>query len=212
MIPTAPPPRRAPRLLRLVPSYPAALEGASADEESPVWYPHRLGNMVLLAGKRRSAFPAQCFVGPNYCCMSLTFALLIVPNFFFLRNVALPVHLAALVLGSISALLVLGAFTFVACSDPGVVFKHPHAKDEDLLREGYVMCDICQLPRPKGAQHCYDCNVCVEDLDHHCPWTGKCIGKRTIVLFRVFLGLLAAHLLFVIILTLVQTFRGKSLL
>lgn len=25
------------------------------------------------------------------------------------------------------------------------------------------------------TSHCEDCNVCIEDMDHHCPWTGKCI-------------------------------------
>jgi len=26
-------------------------------------------------------------------------------------------------------------------------------------------------------RHCVDCNVCVEGYDHHCPVSGKCIGK-----------------------------------
>ena len=39
-----------------------------------------------------------------------------------------------------------------------------------------VYCGQCEMMRPSNAHHCYECDVCVLDLDHHCPWTGKCIG------------------------------------
>jgi len=29
--------------------------------------------------------------------------------------------------------------------------------------------------------------VCIEDLDHHCPWSSKCIGGGNIKAFYVFL-------------------------
>ena len=35
--------------------------------------------------------------------------------------------------------------------------------------------------------HCYDCDICVKELDHHCPWTGKCIGKNNLKSFYVFI-------------------------
>ena len=38
---------------------------------------------------------------------------------------------------------------------------------------------------------------CVRQLDHHCPWTGKCIGRRTITLFYVFTSTLCIHVLLV---------------
>ena len=38
----------------------------------------------------------------------------------------------------------------------------------------------------KKTQHCPDCNICVEGNDHHCPWTGKCIGKKNQRSFIVF--------------------------
>ena len=53
--------------------------------------------------------------------------------------------------------------------------------------------------RPHEARHCYECQVCVDDLDHHCPWTGKCIGKRTLFAFHLFLICLSVHILFVVV-------------
>ena len=123
------------------------------------------------------------------------------------------------------------AFSFTACSDPGIVFR-PIADDElTSMEEGEESekiginenkgnsrnkrnssergsmgnrnssqmreCSQCDLYRPPGAQHCYDCQVCVEDLDHHCPWTGKCIGKKNISCFYAFLFTLTVHIIVV---------------
>ena len=37
------------------------------------------------------------------------------------------------------------------------------------------------------ARHCSKCNKCVHRFDHHCPWTGNCIGKNNIKVFIQFL-------------------------
>ncbi|KAJ3224850.1 hypothetical protein HDU81_008284 [Chytriomyces hyalinus] len=39
-------------------------------------------------------------------------------------------------------------------------------------------CYSCQIWRPPRASHCRSCDRCVENHDHHCPWTGTCIGKH----------------------------------
>ena len=54
------------------------------------------------------------------------------------------------------------------------------------------LCPFCEIqcPRTKHGlptEHCFVCGVCVEGLDHHCPWTGSCIGHRNIWTFRIFL-------------------------
>ncbi|RYY70057.1 hypothetical protein EON63_22990 [archaeon] len=41
-----------------------------------------------------------------------------------------------------------------------------------------IECTFCKVQRPISARHCYDCGVCIDGLDHHCPWTGKCIGNK----------------------------------
>ncbi|EFX61308.1 hypothetical protein DAPPUDRAFT_18257, partial [Daphnia pulex] len=35
--------------------------------------------------------------------------------------------------------------------------------------------------------HCDICGVCIEKMDHHCPWLGTCIGKKNYKQFLLFL-------------------------
>ena len=39
-------------------------------------------------------------------------------------------------------------------------------------------------------KHCYICDQCIEDFDHHCIWIGKCIGKNNKNLFLLLLILI----------------------
>jgi len=73
-----------------------------------------------------------------------------------------------------------------------------------------MYCGQCKLDRPAMASHCYDCDLCILDLDHHCPWTGKCIGRKTIQYFYGFLGALTGLLLWTAVGVIMMTFRNKS--
>ena len=44
--------------------------------------------------------------------------------------------------------------------------------------------------------HCMDCRVCIEEYDHHCPWTGKCVGKRNVRYFYAWLFFLVLALVY----------------
>ena len=44
---------------------------------------------------------------------------------------------------------------------------------------------ICQMRIHKNTKHCFVCNRCCGDFDHHCIWLNNCIGKKN---YRHFLA------------------------
>ncbi|XWS42205.1 hypothetical protein CRYUN_Cryun17cG0148100 [Craigia yunnanensis] len=38
-------------------------------------------------------------------------------------------------------------------------------------------CSYCNVEQPPRAKHCYDCDKCVLQFDHHCVLLGTCIGQ-----------------------------------
>jgi palmitoyltransferase ZDHHC9/14/18 len=187
-------------------------------------WPIRVGNSWLLYGKKNTSFPYQAFVGPEWPCMIITNILIIVPTYFFIVNVAAKWHIAVAILACCSGIFLLCMFAATACSDPGIVFieddpesielgdtsqgKSPEEKLElgggakvgTASKNGVqkIMCGQCGNDRPRTASHCYECGLCVNHLDHHCPWTGKCIAQKNLDRFHMFLWSLCIHVLFVV--------------
>ena len=79
-------------------------------------------------------------------------------------------------------LLLLVEYYFVfktSLTHPKVVMN----KKKTLLDNVY--CNICKVyynPKNK-VEHCNFCKVCVEKMDHHCVWVGKCVAKNNAFYF-----------------------------
>ena len=57
-------------------------------------------------------------------------------------------------------------------------------------RHRLKFCVTCKIDRQLRAHHCSICNVCIMELDHHCPWISNCIGYRNRRSFVIFLILI----------------------
>ena len=104
----------------------------------------------------------------------------------------------------------LAALLMTGCTDPGIVRRtHQNAEegrggadaggDGGRRQQRRRFCDYCGIYQEPGTGHCDDCMVCVEELDHHCPWMGKCVGKRNMPYFKLFNGLWLVFIFFLFV-------------
>ncbi|CAG9577058.1 conserved hypothetical protein [Leishmania major strain Friedlin] len=72
--------------------------------------------------------------------------------------------------------------------DPGI-YPRLRSGERDPLEGNLqlVFCRECQLRRPPRCAHCYQCNVCVLEHDHHCSVLGGCVGVRNLRWFTLYL-------------------------
>ena len=108
----------------------------------------------------------------------------------------------------------------VAITDPGILPRtHRHLKPVvpeeaqaalDAARalgqtipveQAWKFCETCNIYRPPRSKHCRACNNCVLEFDHHCPWTGGCVGKRNYAYFLRFLVSVTVFVLFTFVLS-----------
>ena len=79
-------------------------------------------------------------------------------------------------------LFVFSVYYFVFCAaliHPKVIMN----KKKNSSEYGY--CSLCKAyynPYNK-VEHCPDCEVCFEKMDHHCVWVGKCVAKNNTFYF-----------------------------
>ena len=91
--------------------------------------------------------------------------------------------------GIITFLIFFLSYTYIFLANPGM----PIINQNSFIgkpRDKYKFCNECKIwvSNLETTEHCFECNICVEGYDHHCPWTGKCIGKRNIVVFYIFIS------------------------
>lgn len=54
------------------------------------------------------------------------------------------------------------------------------------VRDLLQYCDHCEGYKPPRVHHCSECRRCVLWMDHHCPWTGTCVGHQNMQAFVLF--------------------------
>jgi palmitoyltransferase ZDHHC9/14/18 len=124
----------------------------------------------------------------------LLYAFLIVP---FLQNSYI-LFIAITFLVVNESLLLITAFT-----EPGIIPRRNKTKlniNVDMKSRGNY-CSICKIIRPNRCRHCRHCDACIDVFDHHCPWTGTCIGIRNYCYFFLFLTSVLLGSIFILLTT-----------
>ena len=62
--------------------------------------------------------------------------------------------------------------------------------DSQGRRYKVFYCVRCNVDVTKDMEHCEDCDVCVDNYDHHCVFFSKCIGGGNIYCFGGAIGML----------------------
>jgi len=159
----------------------AASGGASSGKEIWTFSLYKVDGKVHILGEwiARTKSYRYAVIGPDWPCVIMTYIVIVVPSVFVYLYI---VHtLAEEIIFFILFGLCIFGLTTVFIADPGLVRKYHHARSRH-----WTYCDHCESFRPPGTVHCSTCQVCVAGYDHHCPWTGKCIGHGNIFFFKVF--------------------------
>lgn len=56
----------------------------------------------------------------------------------------------------------------------------------DLLNKSNI-CLVCKIPKLARSQHCYACNTCIEEFDHHNYWIRNCVNKTNRLRYLTFM-------------------------
>ena len=77
------------------------------------------------------------------------------------------------------------SFLYTIIINPGIPGRKYYSRNyiRNIKKEEkskYIRCKICNIITPKSlnATHCFYCNVCVINHDHHCTCFGKCVGRN----------------------------------
>jgi len=127
------------------------------------------------------------------CVPSVLFFVFICPHLIERLTALVVVVPVYVCIGNIAVLIVTSEI------DPGVIPRGPTSTEPppDPLPKEVVnikgravqmrWCTTCNILRPPRASHCSDCDRCVKNFDHHCPWVGNCVGQRNYRFFILFL-------------------------
>eukprot|EP00762_Andalucia_godoyi_P001351 ANDGO_04766.mRNA.1 Protein S-acyltransferase 8 len=158
-------------------------------------------------GRNRFLCGGRMMVGPDWKILCYAYLLMSAPMIVFYVLVAPKVteyiSMSLPIIVGFLHLIVLVSLFVTATADPGIVPRAPPEPPVDpenprpanppwkeievsgrKIRVKY--CQTCRVYRPPRATHCGTCNNCVLRFDHHCPWTGTCIGERNYRYFLIF--------------------------
>jgi hypothetical protein len=112
-------------------------ESPLIDNNEFVAQPTRVGSSILICGRRKSRFPFQCLVGPDWPIVLVVYALIVGIDGLVLWIVS-PLGWVPVLIGTVTCIILLYFYSSVACSDPGIIYKN----DFTSLKESTSPCGM----------------------------------------------------------------------
>ena len=161
------------------------------------YFYRKIGNTYTFFGDKDGS--PLIVIGPHWSMYASFCSIMSIVYTFFLIHYWNYLSFLFKLSGLTSFLTYFISYTYIFLINPGI----PKYDEDAILgkpREKYSFCKRCGIWKniDKNTYHCFDCDICIEGYDHHCPWTGKCVSKKNINAFYIFLvSILAAFCFFV---------------
>ena len=170
----------------------------------------KIGNILACNFDKNNKNSPKICIGPHWYLAIVTNILisgLVISMYFFLVETKTPFwqKLIYYFLG----FLVYFFFNRCALINPGIVQNKKMDKDNTHF---CIRCQVFYNPNNK-VEHCDMCGICVDKMDHHCIWVGKCVGKKNCFSFYAMLasiGFVYAYLILLAILQFATKTKIKS--
>ena len=144
----------------------------------------KIGNTLTCNFDKKNNNAPKICIGPNWYLalvanMLITF--LVLSMYYFL--IESKSYVLEKILYIVFSFMVYFFFNRCVLINPGIIQN----KKKDNENIGY--CCICQVYYNPShyVEHCSMCDICVEKMDHHCIWVGKCVGKKNCFSFYAML-------------------------
>ena len=128
-------------------------------------------------------------IGPHWplfvCFCGIVSLIMLIVYLTLWKNIGIVMR----ILGDISFWTFFISYCHCSLYNPGYP-KNDAGRNLGHPRDEYYFCNLCHfyVKKNKYAHHCFDCDICIENQDHHCPWTSHCIGKNNYYSFYIFIG------------------------
>jgi len=176
-------------------------------EQKKTFFYKKIGNTYTFFGDIYG--DPKLIIGPHWPLYLFVTSLFTAGTYLIYSNFGKYLNFYLKVIGIIIYFIFLISYTYTVTINPGFP-KHDIDSITGEPRKKFYYCNVCKIwaNLEKKTQHCPECNICIEGNDHHCPWTGKCIGKRNHTSFIIFVC--SVFVLFVYLIILIGTVDKSS--
>ena len=145
----------------------------------------KMGKLIAFNFDKNNNFTPKLSIGPNwYMTLFLNVLITIVVGVIYI-SLLNKIHF----LFRIGMIII--CFILIILVDRAALIHPAIAMNKVPDNQNSAFCNQCKVYYNPGEKvaHCSLCKVCIKNLDHHCVWIGKCVGKNN---FRPFIEMIIA--------------------